>query len=300
MKNLDWFTARKFMRQGAYFRRVQWRKWLFYSRYVWSISQTVEGMTVTHVVLNSDFGKDEFLATDWTDEPWDAALPNPYPGSSGQTSTPNPVPDSSSGSPPDFNDSHSPNSGTGTFSPPGGGAGGWGGGYGGADGSGGGGGGGGGGHGGNTPVAPSIVVSVTDMLDGDCFDSGDVQHITLLVEVSIPTGPAGIYLLDCKLSLQTQLGTAYAGYNGSFQFDNVPLLPESTLTATATVTINGKSYTGSGTYTAPSQCGACHEPNCCPGEDGHQCGQLPDGSSCCCCPAYQAPVGPNCECVYVG
>ncbi len=294
MKNLNWFQAREFMRQGAYFRRVQWRKWLFYSSYVWSISETVDGVAVTHVVLNSDFGKDEFLAMDWTDEPWDAALPNPYPGSLGQTSTPAPEPDSPSGTPPDSDGSPGPSSGSGTFNPPGGGgSGGVSSGSGGSNGT-------GGNHGGNTPVAPSINVSVTDVLDGACFDSSDVQHITLLVEVSIPTGPAGTYLLDCKLSVQTQLGTAYAGYDGTFQFDSVPLLPGSTLTATATVTVNGRSYTGSGTYTAPSQCGACQEPDCCPGEDGHQCGQLPNGSSCCCCPENYAPVGANCECVYVG
>ncbi len=285
MKNLNWFAARGFMRQGAYFRRVQWRKWLFFEHYVWSISQIVDSATVTHVVLNSDFGKDEFLATDWTDEPWDTVIPNPYPapdpgttGSSGNNGS------GGSGT------GGSGSGGGGRWSPPGGGGGG----------SSSGGGSGRGGRGGITLITPTIIVSVTDTLDRACFDSSGVQNITLLVEVSIPTGPSGIYLLDCKISLQTQLGTAYAGYDRSFQFDNVPVLPGSTLTATATVTINGKRYTGSGTYTAPSLCGACHEPNCCPGEDGHQCGELPNGSSCCCCPAYQAPVGPNCECVYVG
>jgi len=287
MKDLDWFSARGFMRKGAYFRRLQWQKWLFYQDYVWSISQTVDAATVTHVVLNSDFGKDEFLANDWTDEPWDTTIPNPHPAPVPPTPTPSPTP-----TPivppwviPDPNNPNNPNSGGGTFS--GGGGGGSGGGSSGGNGS------------GNTPIAPSISLSITDALNGGCFDTSGVQNIALLVEVNIPSGPAGTYLLDCKLSLQTQLSTAYAGYSGSFGFV-VPVTPGSSLTATATVTVNGQSYTATGTYTAPGLCGPCHEPTCCPGEDGHKCGQMPNGTACCCCPAYYAPVGPNCSCVYVG
>ena len=43
----------------------------------------------------------------------------------------------------------------------------------------------------------------------------------------------------------------------------------------------------------------CPAPECCPGETGTGCGQCSNGQLCCICGAGQAPVGPNCACVFV-
>lgn len=81
-------------------------------------------------------------------------------------------------------------------------------------------------------------------------------------------------------------------------------------TIRVTVTATGFGECGGRTVTAYAEiectdcedngCGCTDGSGCCPGEDGHQCGQCGDGTPCCCCPSYYAPNGVNCECVYVG
>ncbi len=74
-KNLNWFQARALARNGSNIRRDAWRRWLKFSRstYLWFIHtpQSADVAEETHVVLNRDFTDFEFLANDWTDEPWD-------------------------------------------------------------------------------------------------------------------------------------------------------------------------------------------------------------------------------------
>ena len=74
-KNLNWFQARALARNGSNIRRDAWRRWLKFSTtsYLWFIytPQSADVAEETHVVLNRDFTDFEFLASDWTDEPWD-------------------------------------------------------------------------------------------------------------------------------------------------------------------------------------------------------------------------------------
>ena len=51
--------------------------------------------------------------------------------------------------------------------------------------------------------------------------------------------------------------------------------------------------------TCGGSCGGTSK-ECCPGETGLVCGTCPFGGSCCLCNGFYAPVGPNCECEYVG
>jgi hypothetical protein len=80
-KNLNWFQARALARTGSNIRRDAWRRWLRFSNttYLWFIytPQSADVAEETHVVLNKDFTDFEFLATDWTDEPWDQPPPPP-------------------------------------------------------------------------------------------------------------------------------------------------------------------------------------------------------------------------------
>jgi hypothetical protein len=44
--------------------------------------------------------------------------------------------------------------------------------------------------------------------------------------------------------------------------------------------------------------GVCGPGESCPGETGHGCGNCSNGNSCCLCGSGQAPLGPNCSCVF--
>jgi hypothetical protein len=74
-RNLNWFQARSLARNGRNIRREAWRRWLRFSRstYLWFIytPPSADVAEETHVVINVDFTDFEFLANDWTDEPWD-------------------------------------------------------------------------------------------------------------------------------------------------------------------------------------------------------------------------------------
>ena len=67
--------------------------------------------------------------------------------------------------------------------------------------------------------------------------------------------------MDVRLQYQVKVSTAFSGYNGAFQFDNVLLQPGSTVTVTVNVYINGTGYVGTGTYTVPDYCSCDATPN---------------------------------------
>lgn len=72
MKNLDWHQASSLaMEQRFAIRRDGWRHWLLYRFYVWILSTTDgSGKEVRRVVKAEDFRDSEFMAKDWTEEPW--------------------------------------------------------------------------------------------------------------------------------------------------------------------------------------------------------------------------------------
>src|SRR3954468_20902738 len=96
MKNLNWFQARNLAKnEHRAIRREAWRKWLVFGPALRFISKVVNGSEKRYVVPNVEFGRDEFLANDWTDEPWvDGTIPSgvtppstPYLGNAGGSGT---------------------------------------------------------------------------------------------------------------------------------------------------------------------------------------------------------------------
>ena len=250
MKGLDWFEARTLARNASAVRRDAWRKWLTFESYVWLITQPAWETQIydRRVVQQWDFGADEFLAHDWTDEPWPDGPQPPDPPNPPQV--PNPP-------------------GT-----PGGGGGGGGGGGNGGDGTGTGWPSGGGGGGPQPPVPPkepkphqppqpdtptvSVEIEVDIDPDGpECFIQAP-QHCTAYVNVSIAGGPAGVGSLSVKLQGQTKLSTAFPGFNGAFEFPNVLVNPGGTITATADYGAPGNvpltHYIGNGSHKFEPRC----------------------------------------------
>lgn len=265
MKNLTWFQARALARQGKAIRREAWRKWLTRTVALWWLDRKLDGTEQRHVVINSEFKAAEFMAKDWTDEPWDATpaptptdpLPPAAPGGGSWGTIPNP-PDPIS-----------------IYQPPGP----------------------GGGGGGSTPPGdpsdrscpdgyhlstdgrscvkdaggdktPNINVDIPapddskfSNFDGGqhCFrhagDDGSPRTLDeIFVSVSITGGPPGVGTLHVELQGHTQLGTGWPGMNQDFSFSSISYTPGSSITATVNYTINGTTYTGTGTYTFPNWC----------------------------------------------
>ncbi len=79
MKALNWFQACALGKeQKRAVRREGWRHWIFYRFYLWIRSETgADGREVRRVVTATDFRDSEFLAKDWTDEPWEGATTPP-------------------------------------------------------------------------------------------------------------------------------------------------------------------------------------------------------------------------------
>lgn len=279
MTGLDWFQARTLARGGTAVRRDAWRKWLTFESYVWLITQPVweEQEYDRRVAQQWDFGADEFLAHDWTDETWPDGPQPPDPPDPPEPPEPprppEPPGDGGGGDPPNPPDPPP--------DPPGDGDGGGGGGGNGGDGGTGGGGGGwppGGGGGGGPqppvppkppkppkppqPNVPTITVEVTADVDPDgpaCFIQPP-QTCTVYVNVSIAGGPAGVGTLRVS-GIGTpgvQLGTAHPGFNGGFVFKNVPFVPGGTITYTADYGAPGNvpltHYVGTGSYKFPPNC----------------------------------------------
>jgi hypothetical protein len=270
MTGLDWFQARTLARGGTAVRRDAWRKWLTFESYVWLITQPVwlEQEYDRRVVQQWDFGSAEFLAHDWTDENWPGGPQPPDPPDPPNPPDP-PRPPGDGGDGGDGGGGDPP-----TGDPPGGGDGGGGntGGGGGSTGGGGGGWppGGGGGGGPQPPVPPkppgpprppqpdppTVSVEVFTDVDPDgpgCFIQPP-QTCTAYVNVSISGGRAGVGTLRVS-GVGTpgiQLGTAYPGFSGGFEFKNVPVNPGGTITYTADYGEPGNAplthHTGTGSH----------------------------------------------------
>lgn len=72
MTGLSWFPARDLALEGRAIRRSGWEKWLLYRFKLWLISETdpLTALEARRVATTTDFRDSEFLAKDWTDEPW--------------------------------------------------------------------------------------------------------------------------------------------------------------------------------------------------------------------------------------
>lgn len=276
MKNLNWFQARNLAKsEHRAIRREAWRKWLVFGPALRFISKVVAGVEQRYVVPNIEFGRDEFLANDWTDEPWvDGTIP------SGVTPP-------SAGYQPGAGSGTGGGGGSGSFGPPSTGGGG----------SGGGGSGGGGDRhcpagyhlsadgrkcekddGPDKSATVSVNIPQPDLSNlGSAFDSGKncfpqsgtgggsgsgPYSATVHVSVNIAGGPPGVGTLSVVLQGSTQVGTGWPGMNQDFEFTNVSFQPGSTISATATYNINGKTFTGSGSVGFPGMCArrGCMDP----------------------------------------
>jgi len=268
MKNMNWFRGRNLAKsEHRAIRREAWRKWLVFGPALRFISKVVAGVEQRYVVPNLEFGRDEFLANDWTDEPWvDGTIP------SGVTPPSTPYqPGGGSGGGGIIG-------GSGSFGPPPSGGGG----------SGGGGGGGGGGGERNCPNGyhlsadgrkcekdpgpdKSANVSVTipqpDLSSlGSAYDSdkncfppagnggGGPYSATVHVSVNISGGPPGVGTLSVVLQGTTKVGTGWPGMNQDYEFSNVSFQPGSSISANVTYNIAGKTFNGSGSVNFPGMC----------------------------------------------
>ena len=288
MKNLDWFQARSIARSGRAVRRELWRKWLTFEHYVWLITQPVweTQLADRRVAQQWDFGADEFMARDWTDEPWPNGpqppdppdppnppdpprppkppLPPKPPGNGGSDPS-NPSDPADPTNPPISDPVGGDSDGGGPGGHTGGGWGGWGSGV---DGN-------GGGDGPKPPVppkpprphqppnpdVPTITVEVVADLDTDgpsCFIVPPAT-CTIYVTVTIAGGPAGVGTLSVSGALgPAQLGTGWPGMNQSFTFRDVLVNPGGTVTFFADYGAPGVvpfiHYIGSGSFTFPPNC----------------------------------------------
>ncbi len=283
MKNLDWFQARSIAREGRAVRRELWRKWLTFEHYVWLITQPVweTQLADRRVVQQWDFGAEEFMARDWTDEPWPNGPQPPEPPEPPNPPDPPrppkpPLPPGGDGGdgnhtdplPPDPSNPNNPPTHT---DPINGSSGGIGGGWGGFGSSGGD----GTPDGPKPPVpprpprppqppnpnVPTITVEVAADLDTDgpsCFIIPPAT-CTIYVTVSIAGGPAGVGTLSVSGAFTpAQLSTGWPGMNQSFTFHNVPVNPGGTITFFADYGAPGVipfiHYIGSGSFTFPPNC----------------------------------------------
>lgn len=270
MNNLNWFQAEELALLGLPIRREAWRKWLNHNFALWFIDQpevVVSGdifiAASHHVVKNSEFGQAEFLAGDWTTDPWDIPpgggepppWPPPWPPPHGDHWPPYPP---TGGGHRWFGPGNPPGGGSVVqppYPPPGGGGGG-------GDGPG------GGGTerprtrppheppGGDTPTI-TVTVTPHDSLPG-CYDPLAELPTTLEldVEVSISGGPPGVGTLSVELGGETKLGTGWPGMDQSYSFMMVTFALGGTVTCTVTFNIGGHEYTGTGDYTFPDYCGS--------------------------------------------
>ena len=238
-RKLNWFQARTLAFQGSKIRREAWKEWIYYATSLWFHNQEAE---TDHVVVAAEFKRGEFLANDWTDEPWvtdpsgEVIVPPPAPtdGIIIPTTTTPPAGGSTTPPPDTFPD---PVTGEPVVAGGGSGGGSWGGGGGGAGAGGGGGGGGAGGgsshppHGtGGAGEAQIVITAIVDYgtpenNERHCLLSAPAT-VDVIARVTIMGGPKGVGDISVKLNLgeldeETQLGTAYPGFNGGFKFEGV-------------------------------------------------------------------------------
>ena len=81
--SLDWFAAEKAAKSGAQIRRAGWRT--NYIIFKAGLYYLVTGSTQA-LVKATDFGVDEFIARDWTDQPFSS---NPCAATPTYNTTPN-------------------------------------------------------------------------------------------------------------------------------------------------------------------------------------------------------------------
>jgi hypothetical protein len=300
----DWPTAKAALDDGWRVRRDSWTDDRWLERWTGGLIWLILNDGSKRVVLNTDFGADEFNALDWTNLLPECVTDGTSAGT-GTNGCPlpySPVPVTPTPTP------TTPSVPVDPSAPPSGGSGA------GQTGSGGGGGGGGGGgSGSNTPRRnppntswPTLSVTAYDEKN-DCYsrtqEDGDFVHPTFVVSVSMSSpanysGPSFFFVTVKNASTVVGTGTLAPGGEQSFEWnDPNDAAPGTTLTFSARAWADGApDLQGSGSGPLKPWCDTpCQPPYCCPGEDGHKCG---DG--CCCCPAYYAPNGPNCECIYVG
>ncbi len=272
MRNLDWFQARELaMRRGRKVRREDWRRWIFYTPYyLWfSHLPATTGEDAApeqfHVVRNSEYGAPEFLAVDWTDEPWDIGIVLPLPCAEGFVWDPwfnacvpvnaGPAPSGGivtprlPGTPPPDPADELPEPG-GHWAEPGN-----------LPGIGGGGGGPGGGGGGppllivppldgmppgtgsndppdrpphNPPpgAEPKVTANV-QIIQPPCYSMPLPEEVRVLVEVSVQGGPAGVGGITVDAGGTPQVSTGWPGMVLVYEFF-VPPGPGGTLTITVT------------------------------------------------------------------
>jgi hypothetical protein len=254
VKNLDWHQAFVVAQKRIAVRRAGWRKWLLYEGTLWHIYTPSTGAGEQHVVRNTEFGADEFLATDWTDEPWaveDGGAPSdPPPGAERPTPEGTLPPPSRPGG--GWRDTGNPSPPEAVNPPPAGG-----GDTGGDHGS----------SGDDTPPTPgpdaspsgdptiTVVVHAIDELRG-CYGLIDEEPDTvrMAVEVTIAGGTPGVGTLSVVLGGVTKLGTGWPGMNQTFEYPSVTFALGGTVTATVTYTKGGTPYTGTGNFTFPGPC----------------------------------------------
>ena len=299
----DWPTAKAALNVGWRVRRSAWTdRWL--ERWTGGLIWLILSDGTKRVVQNTDFGSGEFNAVDWTNLPPECVTSGTTAGT-GTNGCPLPYTPTTPSTPTTPTDP-TPSTPVDPSSPPTGGSGA------GQTGSGGGGGGGGGGSGSNTPrrdpqntTWPTLSVTASDQ-QNDCYghtESGNYVHPNFIVSVSMSnpanySGPSFFFITVKNGPNVVGTGTLAPGGEQSFQWsDPFPAAPGSTLTFNARAWASGApDLQASGSGMLKPWCDTpCQPPYCCPGEDGHKC-----GTGCCCCPAYYAPNGPNCECIYVG
>lgn len=242
-RKLNWFQGRTLAYQGKKIRREAWKEWIYYSNALWFHEEEGEQ---NHVVQAAEFKSGEFLAKDWTDEPWitdgngEIIIPPPSP-------TDGTIPVTGGGTSAAGGGSGGGGGGTGEITDPvtgdpvvgGGGSGG--GSFGGGGGAGGGGGGGGGGGSGGSSHPPHgdggageariVITAIVDYgtpenNERHCLLS-EPSTVDVIARVTISGGPKGVGGINVRVnsgepSEEIQVGTAYPGFNGGFKFEGVP------------------------------------------------------------------------------
>jgi hypothetical protein len=296
---MNWFSARDFAKAGTPIRRLPWTdKWITYWRGLWWCHIRD---TAARVVRTTDFGKTEFLAEDWTTiaperedcppvdppvvDPTPSDPPIDPPGEPPIEPPPvvppvDPPPVDPPFWPPDYppvTPPVNPNPPIPTPPPV-------------------------------TPPRPPVRTHPTGFTltaTANCYGSEVIVECHASVSDAI-TGDR--WMVSIRGAGTRSGGSGFVGpgeeVTGSFTLD-AATYDGRTLTYTANFSEldhPGGSASASVTITCSyDPCGPSGESTgCCIGEDGHDCGLDKDGNYCCCCPTYEAPVGPGCSCVYVG
>jgi len=216
MKGLNYFQACELWLAGKAVRREAWHRWITWEHWMgWITQPAVDGLDASRrIALQSDFTDAEYLAADFTDEPWDAAYPAPIvepstgggdSGSSGSSGRSDGPPSVLWGMSSGFGGASGNPGSVRPHDPP--------------------------------AVNPAVITIsyATDLvaggpacLLGSQFGSG--QTCTVIMTVRITGGPAGVFDLHIQLGAESK--PAESGFNGyvrDFAF-TVPVNPGASLT----------------------------------------------------------------------